>query len=105
MSLPAYLTPPTPDEIDAAEQMRKLHRIRRKLNAGAALITGFRFARLFHDGDALWAHQDPAILWHRLTKGIRCEKSARDQGHWSHDHNRLIGLHQARVWLRRKEFN
>jgi len=75
--------------------------IRRKLNAGAALVKGFRFARLFHDGERLWAQHDPHVMWFRLSKGIATEKRLIARDHWSADENRLIGLHQARVWLRR----
>lgn len=75
--------------------------IRRKLNAGAALFLPHRFARLFHDGGALWAAGDPHVMWFRLSKGIAVEKRLRDRDHWAHDHNRLVGLRQCRVWLRR----
>ena len=75
--------------------------IRRKLNAGAALVKGFRFARLFHDGERLWAQHDPHVMWFRLSKSIRNEKWLRENRWWAHSENRLIGLHQCRIWLRR----
>ena len=76
-------------------------RIRRKLSAGADLVTDFRFARLFHDGGALWVAADPHVMWFRLTKAIAVERGLCDRDHWAFDQNRLWGLHQARVWLRR----
>jgi hypothetical protein len=76
-------------------------RIRRKLRNGADLVTGFRFARLFHDGGAIWVTADPHVMWFRLTKAIETEKWLSEHRDWAHDHNRICGLHQCRIWLRR----